>query len=199
MNRTLLLTGFALAGALTGCKPPPTDAAVARAMLTPSAAGPSAPLPSPDTTGAVWATGGQSLRLVYGVPGQPVLLALECRGAGSTDASITITRHAPADSGAGALLALIGNGAIGRIEVDATISGQRVLWQGERPAADKVWEPLAGPREMTVTVPGAGIVRINPGNLPGELLRECRSAATKPQPFVSEPVVPPEPVVSPIP
>ena len=174
MTRALLLSGLALAGTLTGCKPPPTDAAVAPAMLTPSAAGPSTPLPSPDITGAVWATAGQPLRLVYGVPAQPVVLALECRGAGSPDASITITRHAPADSGAGALLAVIGNGAIGRIEVDATTIGQRILWQGERPAADKAWEPLAGPREITVTVPGAGLVRINPGEQAWELLTECR-------------------------
>ncbi|HSJ77321.1 MAG TPA: hypothetical protein VK913_01180 [Erythrobacter sp.] len=194
MKQALLLTGIALAGVLTGCKPPPTDAAVARAMLTPSAAGPSTPLPSPDIKGAVWATAAQPLRLVYGVPGQPVLLALECRGAGTSEASLTITRHAPADSGAGALLALIGNGAIGRIEVDATTSGERVLWQGERPAGDKAWEPLAGPREVTVTVPGAGLVRINPGTLAWELLTECRSL-----PPVLDPVVPPEPVLSPVP
>ncbi|KPF61777.1 hypothetical protein [Porphyrobacter sp. AAP60] len=191
MKHALLISGLALAGALAGCKPPPTDAAVARATLAPSAAGPSTPLPSPDTAGAVWAAGAQPLRLVYGVPGQPVLLALECRNAGSAEAALTITRHAPADSGAGALLALIGNGAIGRIEVDATTIGERILWQGERLAGDKAWEPLAGPREITVTVPGAGLVRINPGAMASELLSECRGAAPM--------IQPPEAVLSPVP
>ncbi len=191
-GRCLALGGAVLAAlALPGCKPPPTDAPVARAAILPAAEGPSLPLASPDTTNAVWAQSGKPMRLVYGVPGQPVLLALECLDPASPDARLRITRHAPADSGAGALLALIGNGAIGRIAVDATETGGRVLWQGETAAIDPVWEPLAGPREMTVTVPGAGLVRINPGEQPWKLLTECRGV-----PSESEP---PAPVPSPIP
>lgn len=166
--------------ALPACKPPPTDAEAARAAELPVATGPSAPLDSPDTTGAVWAESGTQsgvpLRLVYGVPGQPVLLAIECRAAATPQASITITRHASADKGAGALLALIGNGAIGRIAVDATPVGGKLMWQGERAAIDRAWEPLAGPREMTVTVPGAGLVRLNPSPLPLALVEGCRGS-----------------------
>lgn len=203
-GRTLALGGMMLTAlALPACKPPPTDAAVARAAILPAAAGPSDPLVSPDTTNAVWAQSGAGqdgpMRLVYGVPGQPVLVALECLDAASPKARLRITRHAPADTGAGALLALIGNGAIGRIAVDATEAGGRVLWQGESPAIDPVWEPLAGPREMTVTVPGAGLVRINPGEQPWALLTECRSVP----PEIALPVVAaepsPAPILSPIP
>lgn len=199
-GKSLAFGGAVLAAlALPACKPPPTDAAVARAAILPAAEGPSPPLASPDTTEAVWAQSGQPMRLVYGVPGQPVLVALECLDAASPEARLRITRHAPADTGAGALLALIGNGAIGRIAVDATEAGGRVLWQGESAAIDPVWEPLAGPREMTVTVPGAGLVRINPGQQPWELLTECRGAPPEIAPPVFMPEPSPPPILSPIP
>jgi hypothetical protein len=179
MTRNLaLLAGLALAGTVAGCKPPPSDAAVARVSLTGSARGPSAPLASPDTTLALWAqTSPQQdapLRLVYGVPGQPVLLALECLEPASPRARLRITRHAPADDGAGALLALIGNGLIGRFAVDATRVGGTVVWQGEVSALHPAWDALKPEREATATVPGAGLVRLNPSPLPMALITACR-------------------------
>lgn len=178
MTRGALLTGLMLVGALTGCKPPPSDAAVARVPLLSPASGPSEPLPSPDTTRAIWApsapANGGALRLVYGVPGQPVLLALECVEPASPNARLRVTRHAPADAGAGALLALIGNGAIGRVAVDAAMLGGRRLWRGEAPAVHPAWEALNGVREATATVPGAGLVRLNSSPLPMELITACR-------------------------
>ena len=178
MIRTALLTGLVLAAPLSGCKPPPSDAAVARVSLLSGARGPSEPLASPDTTRALWAPSapakGGALRLVYGVPGQPVLLAVECVDPASPDARLRITRHAPADAGAGALLALVGNGAIGRIAVDAASDGGRRLWRGEAPAAHPAWEALNGVREATATVPGAGLVRLNASPLPMELITACR-------------------------
>jgi len=162
--------------ALPACKPPPSDAAVARVPLLSSARGPSEPLASPNTARAVWASAAEPLRLVYGVPGQPVLLALECVAAATPEARLKITRHAAADDGAGALLALIGNGHIGRFAVDATTSGGRVLWQGEVPAHMPAWDALENDREATATVPGAGLVRLNPSPLPMELITACRGA-----------------------
>ena len=160
--------------ALPACKPPPTDAAIARAVILPDAPGPSTPLTSPDTTDAIWAESATPLRLVYGVPGQPVLLAIACLNPGAADARIRITRHAPADSGAGALLALIGNGRIGRFAVDATPHGNRLLWQGDVSALAPGWDAFDGEREATVTVPGAGLVRLNPSPLPSTLVEACR-------------------------
>lgn len=172
-----LLAGLALAGGLAGCKPPPTDAAVARVSLLGPTGAPSEPLPSPDVTGAVWTSTANPLRLVYGVPGKPVLIALECLEPASPEARLRITRHAPADPGASALLALIGNGWIGRFPVDATTVGNRALWQGEVPAAAREWDALKPVREATVTVPGAGLVRLNPSPLPMALVEACRARA----------------------
>jgi hypothetical protein len=177
LPRPALFAALTLACALAGCKPPPSDAAVARVSLLGPASGPSAPLPSPDTAGAQWVESGSPLRLVYGVPGQPVLLALECLDPARPGARLRITRHAPADEGAAALLALIGNGWIGRFPVDAMRVGGRVLWQGEVPAATPQWDALKPEREATVTVPGAGLVRINPSPLPMALVSACREVA----------------------
>lgn len=184
-HRLALTTTMVAVLGLAACKPPPSDDTSARAMSFPIYRGPSAPIASPDTSGAVWTLSeSQPERIVYGIPGEPVMLALECRRASDagTPATIRITRHAPADEGAGALLALIGNGAIGRLEVDATPQGKRHIWQGEAPADHPGWEPLSGPRELTATVPGAGLVRLNPSLLPMQLLADCRNPAPAPAP-----------------
>lgn len=165
---------LALVGGLAACKPPPTDAAVARVSLDRPAKGPSEPIASPDVTGAVWAATGNPLRLVYGIPGKPVLLALECLAPATPDAKLRITRHAPADEGAGALLALIGNGWIGRFPVDATPVAGKSLWQGDVPAAAREWAALKPEREASVTVPGAGLLKLNPSPLPMALVTTCR-------------------------
>ena len=135
----------------------------------------SEPLPSPDTEGAIWAPSAEAGRIIYGIPGDPPLLSIACIERDGMSEALRITRLAPADEGAGALLAIIGNGAIGRIEVDATEIGSRTVWQGELAAADTAWEPLNGPRSLTVTVPGAGMVTVNSSTAPEQLLSECRS------------------------
>jgi hypothetical protein len=179
---------LAVAG-LVSCKPPPTDADMARAATIVNLRGASAPIASPDTRGALWSPSQtRPERLVYGLPGEPVMLAIECVRSGESDIGrIRISRHAPADSDATALLALIGNGAIGRLEVEAARQGQRQIWQGEIAADNVGWEPLAGPREITATVPGAGLVRLNPSPLPMQFLRECRN------PLAAPPEMPPSP------
>lgn len=166
-----------VAAGLAACRPPPTDSDAARAATIVNLNAPSAPQPSPDTTGALWSLSSQQDgRIIYGIPGEPALLALECLGAAQgAPARLRIARYAPADKGAGALLALIGNGAIGRLEVDAVKQGARQIWQGEAPADHPGWEPLGGPREITATVPGAGLVRLNPSPLPMALLEACRT------------------------
>ncbi|MDJ0642370.1 MAG: hypothetical protein QNJ15_06105 [Erythrobacter sp.] len=170
--RAVLIAGVAL---LAACKPPPTDADMGRDMPEAEPTFASEPLPSPDTEGAVWALANNDERLIYGIPGQPVLLALTCLR-DTSEPALRITRLSPADEGAGAMLALIGNGAIGRMEVDATDVSGRSIWQGALPAADERWEPLNGPREITATVPGAGMVTLNPSPLPAQFLAACRES-----------------------
>lgn len=180
MHRLAMMAGLALAGMLAGCKPPPTDNSVARVSLLGPVSGPSEPLPSPDTTGAMWTQSTKPLRLVYGVPGKPVLVALECLDPASPDARIRITRQSPADEGASALLALIGNGWIGRFPVDATVTGTRSVWQGDVPAQAREWDALKPEREATVTVPGAGLVKLNASPLPMALVTACRAKMETP-------------------
>ncbi len=158
MRRALTLAAV-LVAALAGCKPPPTDSAVSRVSLVAPASGPSEPLPSPDVTGAVWAATPNPLRLVYGVPGKPVLLAIECLEPAAPTARLKITRQSPADPGASALLALIGNGYIGRFPVDAANVKGQSLWQGEAPAIVKEWDALKPE---------------NPSPLPMALVTMCR-------------------------
>ncbi|MBV7266528.1 hypothetical protein [Erythrobacter ani] len=173
--------------ALGACKPPPTDADLTRDMPAEPETFASEPLPSPETEGAMWARSSEDGRIIYGIPGEPALLALSCAESGGITGTLRIIRMVEADEGAQALLALIGNGAIGRIAVDATEIGNRTVWQGELAASDTAWEPLAGPRSMTVTVPGAGIVSVNPSALPEQLLDRCRASAdvTLPAPSAS--------------
>ncbi|WP_086616810.1 hypothetical protein [Erythrobacter tepidarius] len=168
--------------ALPACKPAPADVGSAQAANLPLLPRPSQPIDSPDTANAVWVASGGPLRLVYGVPGEPVLLALQCEGAGTPEAQLRITRHAPADRGAGALLALIGNGRIGRFPVDATRVRGQLVWQGAVPAARPEWEALTPLREATVTVPGAGLVKLNPSPLPMQLVEACRGQPETPVP-----------------
>jgi hypothetical protein len=173
-----ILAGAALVASLPGCRPPPTDSAAARVSLLAPEGGPSEPLLSPDVTGAAWAATANPLRLVYGIAGKQALLALECRDPASSAARLKITRHAPADPGARALLALIGNGFIGRFPVEAaSLKGQRV-WEGEAPATTPEWDALKPAREASVTVPGAGLVKLNPSPLPMALVTACRGETT---------------------
>lgn len=167
----LCLTALALAS----CKPPPTDADMDRDAPREELDFASEPLPSPDTENAIWARPAPGVqRLIYGNPGEPALVSLECVGYASELPILRVTRLSPADEGASALLAIVGNGHIGRIEVEAREVNGRTVWQGESEAADLAWEPLAGPRQMTLTVPGAGMVTLNPSDMPGELLEFCR-------------------------
>lgn len=182
-NSALGLMVFVIGG-IAACKPPPTDAGLDREMPVGEPTFASEPLLSPDTKGAGWAPSAEPGRIIYGIPGQPALVALECIERAGQSQMLRVTRLAPADEGASALMALIGNGSIGRLEVEAAELGNRHVWQGEAPAEDTVWEPLNGPRQLTVTVPGAGMVTINPSRLPEDLLAECRglSVADAPVP-----------------
>jgi hypothetical protein len=103
-------------------------------------------------------------------------MALECVDEAGELPALRITRLSPADEGAGALLALVGNGSIGRLAIDAAQIGGRNVWQGTVAASDEDWEPLAGPRQVTATVPGAGMIVLNPSPLPMQLLDRCRNS-----------------------
>lgn len=178
MRAAAILASIAI---LAACKPPPTDADMAREMPQDTPTGPSEPIESPDTEGAIWAASATPWRILYGIPGEPPLVALACLEDGPVT-TLRVTRYAPADEGAGAMLAFVGNGHIGRMKVDATEQNGGLVWQGEDPASDNDWEPLTGLRELTLTVPGAGMVTLNPSDLPRDLVVGCRGGKVDPEP-----------------
>ena len=77
MMRCISLAGLAL---LAACKPPAADGYVERVDLAQAGPFASEPLPSPDTTGALWAASDTPGRILFGLPGKPPLVALACSG-----------------------------------------------------------------------------------------------------------------------
>lgn len=138
------------------------------------------PLPSPDTTDAVWANGKTADRILFGIPGETPFLALQCERTGGAP-QIRITRFAAASAQAEALFALVGNGHIARFPIDAEWNGRAWLWEGTIPADEPDLEVLTGKRTVSATLPGAGQLDLNPSPLPGELVEACR-ATPEPQP-----------------
>ncbi len=169
-----IIAAFAACAIITACKPPPTDAGLDRDLPEDAPTYASDPLPSPDVQGAVWKPSPKvANRIIYGIPGQPAIMTMSCLDEAGLP-RVRITRMSPADEGAGALFALVGNGSIGRLPVDAVEVSGKLIWQGEVLAADSALEPLAGPRQLTATLPGAGMVTLNPSDLPMTLLEDCR-------------------------
>ena len=160
---------------LAGCKPPASEDYVARVGLETRDA-PGEPIDTPDTGGAGWAPSREAGRIIYGKSSQPPLFALQCRNTGG-GREIVYTRYALADADAQAVLALIGNGHVSRLWIDATREGKRWLWRGSVPVDSPELEVLTGPNRVEATVPGAGSVILNASGLPGRLISECRRQA----------------------
>lgn len=161
---------------VVACNPPATDDYVARIGVEDRRA-PSSPIASPDTDGAVWAPSpGDPQRLLYGKPGARVLFALQCSET-ANGPRLSYTRYEAADPGAKAVLALIGNGHVTRLKIDAQRDGSRWLWRGSEPAVSGNFEGLTGGRQVEATVPGAGSLILNPSPLPGDLILRCRQLA----------------------
>lgn len=176
---------------LAACKPPASDEYVQRARIGGAAQGPSEPIDTPDTEGAIWAPAGQGQRLLYGKPGARPLFALEC----VTDTSsgmplVAYTRFAQADPQAQAILALIGNGHVSRLMIDAAQVGEAWRWEGSVAADDQRLDVLTGRRSVEATVPGAGSIILNTSALPGELVEACRAQTPPPPSAEPEPLPP---------
>ena len=165
--RSALLAGTVL---LAACSQDPPPASESADEQEPAPAYASDPLPSPDTEGAVWSGTGD--RLVYGKPNGPVLMTLAC-----DEGTVTVERLVPADPGAKAILAMIGNGRVVRLFVDSEREGNAHRWVGRFAADDPDLEVLIGTGSIEATIPGAGSTILNPSPLPAALLTECRSPA----------------------
>ncbi|MFA9200126.1 MAG: hypothetical protein ACEQR8_02920 [Cypionkella sp.] len=170
MKRGAILTLAALAA----CRPPASDGYVERIALDDARRGPQVLMTSPDTLGAIWAPSGGPWRIVFGHPGQAPLLALECQAGG---AMLTVTRYAPTEARAKGMMALIGNGHVERLKVDATaLPGARGwVWQGRFHPLDPRLDALTGVRPLELTIPGAGTLKLPASPAPREVIEACRA------------------------
>ncbi len=180
-----LLVALAAAVTVAACKPPASDAYLERVDLSEAKGASVEPLDSPDTTDAVWADGKIAGRILYGIPGEIPFLALACETRPTGERQIRFIRFAAADPQAEALFALVGNGHIARIPVDATWNGRAWLWEGVVAADNPDLEVLTGQRTITATLPGAGQLDLNPSPRPGQLIEACRPTSV-PQELVQE-------------
>jgi hypothetical protein len=165
---------------LAACQPPAADDYLERGLAKDDLPQASAPIPSPDTADAIWAPAKQQGRLLFGVPGETPLLAMQCDGLGEgtgEKSKLTFTRFVRADRKAQAMMALVGNFHALRLPVDSKWNGRAWLWQGSVPADHPDLEALTGTREVEATVPGAGTVVMAPSPLTRELVDACRSGA----------------------
>lgn len=160
---------------LAACKPPASDDYIARSEVAEERTAPAEPIDSPDTESAAWAPSKDSGRLLYGKPGEAPLLSLACE-----DGTLVYTRFERADPNAKAVLALIGNGHVERLWIDAEQDGEVWLWRGRLSADDPKLEVLTGPRRVEATVPGAGSVILNASRLPGEFITRCANSIVYP-------------------
>lgn len=161
--------------ALAACGEP-ADNAVQRIALGESRAGPTV-VGSPDTAGAQWAVRDGGSEIIFAKAGEPPFLTIRCEAGETARPGLRIVRHAPADPGAKALFALIGNGRVARIEIDARREGESWRWEAALPAADERLAVLDGGGAVEATLPGAGTINLAGSALPGELLARCRESA----------------------
>ncbi|GAA4042269.1 hypothetical protein [Parerythrobacter jejuensis] len=176
---------LACLAALAACQPPATDDYVERIALEEGTNFASEPLPSPDSEGAVWARSDTEDRLLYGIPGDMPFLAMQCTSDGE-EPMLAFTRFSPADRGATAIMALVGNFHVARLPVDATFNGRAWLWQGSVAAREPDMDVLTGPRSVEATIPGAGSLILNPSPLSRDLVNNCRAIGRPQDPEAEE-------------
>lgn len=183
--------------ALAACRPPASESYVERIDLDAQTRGPTVLMQSPDAKGAIWAGSGGPERIVFGQPGQAPLLAIECRGDGGTR-MLGVTRFARTDPHAKGMMALIGNGHVERLKIDARENGtgRGWLWHGNYEPRDPRLDALTGGRRLELTIPGAGSLLLDGSPKPGELIERCRRLASpeasgQPSSEEPQPILPP--------
>jgi len=136
--------------------------------------------PLPDEQAPLQPEGGawtaSAAQVAFAVPGQPALFALACTHDAAGNAAVALTRRTRAEAGAKALLALIGNGRIARLPLDAAQPGEAGEWQGAIPAADPRLDVLKGGNRLEATLPGGGTLLLPASGEPGRLITACRAS-----------------------
>lgn len=166
---------FALAAilALGACSKPapqPRDGAPLDAVRVAMPVDEAMPGPRNPDAKPKWAASPDGGEARFGNAGEGPMLSIGCRSG-----VLLVTRHVAAEVGAQALFALIGNGRILRLPVDATaVPGVRgYLWQGtlapDDPGADVFMSGFDG------TLPGGGKIAVSGSDALREVIRRCRA------------------------
>lgn len=129
--------------------------------------------------GGQWELAGESLR--FGLAGQAGMIAMSCTHAADGTALFRIERTTRAEEGAKALFALIGNGRIARLPLDAVRGGEAGEWRGQVPARDPRLDVLKGGNRIEATLPGGGTLKLPASGEPGRLLEACRATDRAPR------------------
>lgn len=129
----------------------------------------------PSAVGAHWALAPDNKSLRFANPAGEPLLSLACDLPPREAPRIRFVQHAAAPPGAKALFALVGNGMVARIDMDARREGDRWLWRGSLPADAFKLDVLTGDREVIATMPGGGEIALPPSPLPRQLITWCRA------------------------
>lgn len=163
--------------AVAACRPPAAERYVERFELDATNRGPTVLMQAPQTDGAIWVSSGGPERIVFGQPGKAPLLALECKGTGAGRV-LGVTRFERTDRGAEGMMALVGNGHVARLKIDARSTPRGWLWHGNYAPADPRLDALTGVRKLELTIPGAGTLVLEGSPKPGELIERCRRLAS---------------------
>lgn len=182
-----------LAGAASACdRPADAPEQAQRISLEAARRMPAEPLPSPTTDGARWTVGANGQAIDFGAAGQAPWLTLAC-DVRQAPATLTIVRHVRARPGLKALFPVIGNGTISRFPVDAVLHDGEWRWEGKLPAADPLLDVFTGPRDLTATLPGGGMLEIEGSRIPGEFVNWCRAGGRVQRAVAEEEQQPPAP------
>jgi hypothetical protein len=139
-----------------------------------------APNPKPDSTDAKWVIAADGRGIDFGKPAATPLLSLTCQISKNTaPPQLTVIRHARSEPGAKALFAVLGNGIVSRLKLDAALAGKEGWrWEGRYPASAPELDVFTGPRDIDATLPGGGQLHIAGSGLPREFIEWCRRNGT---------------------
>lgn len=169
-DKALRFYACLVACALSACSAPAPSAEEPVAPPAPQ----ETPLPSPDTSRAIWSVGPSGHALQFGNRDTPPWLTLDCRLSASAPPQLAIIRHASGLPGQTALFAVMGNGHVARLPADAVLNENEWRWESVVAAADPRMDLFIGPGDMRATLPGKGAIAIPPSPIPGQFVEWCR-------------------------
>jgi hypothetical protein len=136
--------------------------------------------PLPNSLGARWHVSADGKGIELARPAGKPFLTLHCTIAVGARPQLAVIRHARSEPGAKALFAVLGNGVVSRVKLDAKLArDEGWRWEGTYPADAPVLDVFTGQREIEATLPGAGMLKIGGSPLPREFIQWCRRNGEK--------------------